>query len=37
MPSLPYRARVYVNNQVLVPATVVKTLGIEDVRYDPIN
>ncbi|GAB6944195.1 hypothetical protein [Vulcanisaeta sp. JCM 14467] len=33
MPGLPYRARVYVNNQVLVPASVVRTLGIEGVRY----
>ncbi|WP_069807103.1 AbrB/MazE/SpoVT family DNA-binding domain-containing protein [Vulcanisaeta thermophila] len=29
--SLPYRARVYVNNQVLIPASLVRALGL--VRY----
>ena len=33
---MPYKARVYINNQVLVPACLVKALGIEDVRYADI-
>jgi bifunctional DNA-binding transcriptional regulator/antitoxin component of YhaV-PrlF toxin-antitoxin module len=35
--KLPYKARVYVNNQVLVPAYLVKALGIEGVRYADIT
>lgn len=35
--KLPYKARVYINNQVLVPAYLVKTLGIENVRYADIT
>ncbi len=34
---LPYKARVYINNQVLVPAYLVKALGIEGVRYADIT
>jgi hypothetical protein len=35
--KLPYKARVYINNQVLVPAYLVKALGIEGVRYADIT
>jgi bifunctional DNA-binding transcriptional regulator/antitoxin component of YhaV-PrlF toxin-antitoxin module len=35
--GLPYKARVYINNQVLVPARLVKALGIEGVRYADIT
>jgi hypothetical protein len=31
--GLPYRTRVYLNNQVLLPASLIKTLGIEDADY----
>ena len=31
--GLPYRARVYINNQVLVPAVVVRGLGMGRVRH----
>jgi len=31
--SLPYTAKVYINNQVLLPAGLVRALGIEGVRY----
>jgi len=31
--SLPYKTRVYINNQVLLPAGLVRALGIEGVRY----
>ncbi len=27
--SLPYRTRVYINNQVLIPSSIIKSLGIE--------
>ena len=33
MTSLPYTAKVYINNQVLLPAGLVRALGIEGVRY----
>ncbi len=35
--SLPYRARVYISNQVLIPASLVRALGIEDVAYADIT
>jgi bifunctional DNA-binding transcriptional regulator/antitoxin component of YhaV-PrlF toxin-antitoxin module len=35
--KLPYKVRVYINNQVLVPAYLVKALGIEGVRYADIT
>jgi bifunctional DNA-binding transcriptional regulator/antitoxin component of YhaV-PrlF toxin-antitoxin module len=35
--KLPYRTRVYINNQVLVPACLVKSLGIEGVKYADIT
>jgi AbrB family looped-hinge helix DNA binding protein len=31
--QLPYRVRVYINNQVLIPARLVRSLGISHVRY----
>jgi len=31
--SLPYRVRVYINNQVLIPARLVRALGINQARY----
>jgi len=31
--SLPYEARVYLNNQVLVPAQLVRSLGIQGATY----
>jgi hypothetical protein len=31
--GLPYRVRVYINNQVLLPASIVKSLGIVGARY----
>jgi hypothetical protein len=31
--GLPYRTRVYLNNQVLLPASLIKTLGIEGADY----
>ena len=31
--GLPYRARIYINNQVLLPAMLVRSFGIEWVRY----
>ena len=31
--ALPYRVRVYVNNQVLVPARLVRALGIANIRH----
>ncbi|BDR92896.1 hypothetical protein [Vulcanisaeta souniana] len=31
--NLPYRARIYINNQVLLPANLVKALNLEWVRY----
>ncbi|WP_054857425.1 hypothetical protein [Vulcanisaeta sp. JCM 16159] len=34
--NLPYRARIYINNQVLIPANLVRTLGIERVKYADI-
>jgi len=34
--SLPYRVKVYVNNQVLIPAKLVRTLGISNWRYADI-
>ncbi len=30
--SLPYRIRVYSNNQVLIPAKLIRRLGIQDVK-----
>ncbi len=34
--GLPYRIRVYVNGQVLIPANVVRSLGIEWAKYASI-
>ncbi len=34
--SLPYKVKVYVNNQVLIPAKLVRTLGITSWRYADI-
>ncbi|WP_066798107.1 AbrB/MazE/SpoVT family DNA-binding domain-containing protein [Caldivirga sp. MU80] len=31
--GLPYRAKIYINNQVLLPASLVRTLGIEGTKY----
>ena len=31
--GLPYRTRVYINNQVLLPASLVRALGIEGADY----
>ncbi len=31
--SLPYKIRVYMNNQVLIPAKLVRKLGIENSEY----
>ncbi len=31
--SLPYNVKVYINNQVLIPAMLVKALGIETADY----
>ena len=31
--QLPYKVRVYINNQVLIPAILVKSLGIVGARY----
>jgi len=31
--SLPYRAKIYINNQVLLPASLVRILGIEGIKY----
>ncbi len=33
MSGLPYRTRVYINNQVLLPANLVRALGIEGADY----
>ena len=35
--SLPYETTVYINNQVLIPANLVRTLGIEHLRYADIT
>ncbi len=34
---LPYRVRVYLNNQVLIPASLVRALGISGLRYAVIT
>ncbi|ADN50473.1 AbrB/MazE/SpoVT family DNA-binding domain-containing protein [Vulcanisaeta distributa] len=34
--NLPYRTRAYINNQVLIPANLVRALGIERARYADI-
>jgi bifunctional DNA-binding transcriptional regulator/antitoxin component of YhaV-PrlF toxin-antitoxin module len=31
--GLPFKTRVYINNQVLLPASLIKTLGIEGADY----
>ena len=31
--TLPYKVRVYSNNQVLIPARLVRSLGIQNLRY----
>ncbi len=35
--GLPYRTKIYINNQVLLPARLVRALGIEWVRYADIT
>lgn len=35
--SLPYKIRVYLNNQVLIPARLVRRLGIGDYKYAKIT
>ena len=35
--ELPYEAKVYINNQVLIPALLVRRLGIEHLRYANIT
>ena len=35
--ELPYEAKVYINNQVLIPALLVRRLGIEGLRYADIT
>ena len=35
--ELPYRVRIYINNQVLLPAMLVRALGIEWARYADIT
>ena len=35
--ALPYETRVYINNQVLLPAMLVRALGIEGWRYAKIT
>jgi len=34
--GLPYRTRVYINNQVLLPSGLIRLLGIEDALYADI-
>jgi bifunctional DNA-binding transcriptional regulator/antitoxin component of YhaV-PrlF toxin-antitoxin module len=31
--GLPFKTRVYINNQVLLPASLIRTLGIEGAKY----
>ncbi|MGC9178854.1 MAG: AbrB/MazE/SpoVT family DNA-binding domain-containing protein [Vulcanisaeta sp.] len=31
--GLPFRTRVYINNQIFIPANVIKALGLEGVNY----
>jgi hypothetical protein len=31
--GLPFKTKVYINNQVLLPASLIKTLGIEGAKY----
>ena len=33
MNGLPFKTKVYINNQVLLPASLIKTLGIEGAKY----
>ncbi|MGC9179587.1 MAG: AbrB/MazE/SpoVT family DNA-binding domain-containing protein [Vulcanisaeta sp.] len=35
--KLPYRVRVYLNNQVLIPANLVRVLGISGLKYAVIT
>ena len=35
--ELPYETKVYINNQVLIPALLVRRLGIEQLRYADIT
>ena len=35
--SLPYKAKVYINNQVLIPASLVRALGIGNITYADIT
>jgi bifunctional DNA-binding transcriptional regulator/antitoxin component of YhaV-PrlF toxin-antitoxin module len=34
--GLPYMMRIYINNQVLIPANLVRSLGLDRVRYADI-
>lgn len=34
--SLPYKVKVYINSQVLIPAKLVRTLGITNLKYADI-
>jgi bifunctional DNA-binding transcriptional regulator/antitoxin component of YhaV-PrlF toxin-antitoxin module len=34
---LPYEAKVYLNNQVLIPASLVRALGLQEARYARIT
>ena len=33
MNGLPFKTKVYINNQVLLPASLIRTLGIEGAKY----
>ncbi len=35
--GLPYKTKIYINNQVLLPAKLIKMLGIEWARYADIT
>ncbi|MFB6469712.1 MAG: AbrB/MazE/SpoVT family DNA-binding domain-containing protein [Vulcanisaeta sp. AZ3] len=35
--KLPYRVRIYINNQVLIPASLVRTLNVANLRYATIT
>ena len=35
--GLPYRTKIYINSQVLLPASLVRVLGIEWVRYADVT
>ncbi|HDI74755.1 MAG: AbrB/MazE/SpoVT family DNA-binding domain-containing protein [Thermoprotei archaeon] len=35
--SLPYKAKVYVNNQVLIPASLIRALNLRDIKYAEVT